>query len=607
MGVLPRLFLPLGFAAAALAQPSIRLIPIVTTGLSEITAIASARDGSGRLFIAEQAGRIKIVRNGRVEPRLFLDITSLTRGGGERGLLGVAFPPGFAEKQRFYVYYTDPTGDLTIARFRVSADPNAADPASGQVVLTVPHRQFANHNGGDLHFGSDGYLYIGTGDGGSGGDPFGSGQNTNSLLGKLLRIDVESGAATYSIPPSNPFAGRAGFREEIWAYGLRNPWRFSFDRETNDLYIGDVGQNTYEEISFQPAGSAGGVNFGWNQREGAHCFVSNCRTDSTDPIAEYRQSSTDGCSVTGGYVYRGPRYAALRGYYIYGDYCTGRIWTLRQENGTWVNRVALNGGGSISAFGEDDDGNLYMGVHVSGVLSLVATGAPVVTREGVVNAAGFGAGTAAGSIATVFGAGIAGPAGIVSAGAFPLATTLGGARVLLNDSPAPLFAVAQVGAREQINFQIPFGLIGRATLVVESQGQRSAPVEIEVASAAPGIFLIGDGRAAALDAANAVVSAANAAAEGSIVNVFATGLGAVTESIAAGQPAPLDRLVRTAVTPQASVGERGADVLFSGLAPGFAGLYQVQIRIPAGIGSGPKDLTLSIGGAVSNVARIDVR
>ena len=271
--------------------PSLLLTSPVT-GLAQPVTITHAGDGSGRMFVAEQAGRIRIIRNGTLAPTPFLDLGSRISTGGERGLLGLAFPPGFATRQHFYVNYTNPAGNIVIARYRVSVgNPDVADFNSEQVVLVVDHPNFANHNGGQLAFSPrDGYLYIGTGDGGSGGDPNNRAQNGNDLLGKILRIDVETGTpATYTVPASNPFVGTTGFRSEIWALGLRNPWRFSFDHQTNDLFVADVGQGNFEEVNFQPATSEGGENYGWRIMEGLHCFnPSNCSSNGlTLPVTEY--------------------------------------------------------------------------------------------------------------------------------------------------------------------------------------------------------------------------------------------------------------------------------------------------------------------------------
>ncbi|HTM51756.1 MAG TPA: PQQ-dependent sugar dehydrogenase [Bryobacteraceae bacterium] len=358
--------LSISFGQTPVEWPAVRPV-LVAAGFAFPTTIASARDGSGRLFIAEQAGRIQILRAGRIAPVPFLDISDRVNCCGERGLLGLAFPPSFAAKRHFYVYYTAASGDLVISRFELSSNPDIADPSSETVILQIEHREFSNHNGGNLVFGPrDGYLYLGTGDGGGGGDSLLSSQNPGVLLGKLLRIDVESGESPYSIPPGNPFAGKAGARPEVWAWGLRNPWRFSFDRLTGDLYIGDVGQEMWEEVDFQPASSPGGENYGWNPMEGNHCFLEpDCSTEGlTLPVAEH--SHAEGCTVVGGYVYRGTRFPALQGFYIYGDYCNGRAWMLRKEGDVWRKSPPFETGIGISTFGEDEEGNLYVADHGEG-------------------------------------------------------------------------------------------------------------------------------------------------------------------------------------------------------------------------------------------------
>ena len=334
--------------------------------------VTHAGDGSGRTFVVEQAGRVRILDNGVALPSPFLDVSSRVLCCGEQGLLSVAFPPGFASKRYFYVNYTrTPDGATVVARYRVSiGDANAADPASEEVVLTIP-QPFANHNGGQLAFGPDGYLYIGMGDGGSGGDPLNNGQSPGTLLGKLLRIDVESGAVPYGIPPTNPFLGMAGYREEIWALGLRNPWRFSFDRLTEDLYIADVGQGAVEEVDVQPAGSPGGKNYGWNVMEGGGCYASaTCDTAGlTLPIATYDHSQ--GCSITGGMVYRGSEFPGLQGIYFYGDFCNGRIWGLRKNGAGWETTVLRDPDNpplNITTFGEDEAGNVYVVNYANGDL-----------------------------------------------------------------------------------------------------------------------------------------------------------------------------------------------------------------------------------------------
>ena len=332
----------------------------IASGLEMPVAITHA--GDSRLFITTQRGQIFIHDGTQLLSTPFLDIRSAVLCCGERGLLGLAFHPRYKENGFFFVYFTAPGGDLTLARFRVSGDPNRADAGSSTILLRIPHAQFANHNGGQLAFGPDGYLYAGPGDGGSGGDPGNNAQTLTSLLGKLLRIDVDSGSP-YAIPPTNPFANRNDARGEIWAYGLRNPWRFSFDRETGDLWIADVGQNAWEEVNVQPATSIGGENYGWRRMEGTHCFnpSANCQQPNiTLPVIEYARSG-GACSVTGGYRYRGARYARLRGTYVYGDYCSGQIWgALPAADGRWTTRQLFDATFRISSFGEDMNGELYV-------------------------------------------------------------------------------------------------------------------------------------------------------------------------------------------------------------------------------------------------------
>jgi glucose/arabinose dehydrogenase len=278
-------------------------------------------------------------------------------------LLSVAFPPGFAGKQHFFVYYTDLAGNVVISRFQVSGNPDVADAGSESVVIGYDHPVFSNHNGGQLAFGPDGYLYIGTGDGGGGGDPFGNAQNLGVVLGKMLRIDVESGSEQpYVIPSDNPFLGVEGSRPELWASGMRNPWRFSFDAQTGDLYVADVGQDRYEEIDYQPATSPGGENYGWNTMEGAHCFqpMFDCdQTGLTLPVAEYDHSDRD-CAVIGGSVYRGADYPGLQGIYFFGDLCTGRIRGLKLQDGTWQTAILLDSGPTMTTFGTDENGRLLV-------------------------------------------------------------------------------------------------------------------------------------------------------------------------------------------------------------------------------------------------------
>ena len=341
-----------------------------------VKPIAITHAGDSRLFITEQSGRIVIHDGTSMLPIPFLDIRSIVGDNeNEQGLLSVAFHPNYSSNGYFFVDYTDLNGDTVVARYSVSpADPNRADPNSARIILEID-QPYGNHNGGQLQFGPDGYLYIGMGDGGAGGDPQNRAQNLGSLLGKMLRIDVdrEEGSRRYGIPSSNPFVGDYVARDEIWALGLRNPWRFTFDRLTGDMFIGDVGQGEIEEIDFQPASSSGGENYGWRRMEGTRCYnpSSNCNPGNLVlPILEYDHSH--GCSVTAGYRYRGSRYAQLYGYFLYGDYCGGQIWGARpNQTGGWTNELLLMSNITISTFGEDVNGELYVAHHGGAIYRIV--------------------------------------------------------------------------------------------------------------------------------------------------------------------------------------------------------------------------------------------
>jgi hypothetical protein len=372
-------------AGPASAQPPPITLQLVASGLSNPVGIVNAGDGSGRLFIVLQDGRIVIFDGTQVRPVPFLDIRSIVLDGGEQGLLGLAFHPSYATNGFFFVYHTDNNGDIAIARYQVSADPNVANPASRLPLLGIPHPGQDNHNGGQLQFGPDGKLYAAVGDGGGSGDPNNNSQNLGSLLGKILRLDVDVGPPW--LPAGNPFG------TYVWHFGVRNPWRFTFDRLTGDMFIGDVGQNLYEEIDFQPAGQ-GGLNFGWRRMEGLHCFnpSSNCNTGGlTLPILEYGHTGGNQ-SVAGGYRYRGTQVAGLQGTYLYADTYSGRIWgaTEQPPGGVWTSVELLNTSHFISTFGEDEAGELYL-AHLSSpngaIYRIVGTTPPLFTG-GVFVAAG---------------------------------------------------------------------------------------------------------------------------------------------------------------------------------------------------------------------------
>src|ERR1051325_6209882 len=370
-------------AAAPIFDPSSVVVREVMSGLSQPVFIANAEGGSNRLFIVERTGRIWIFADGALLPSAFLDIHSIVNSSGsEQGLLTLAFHPNYQANGQFYIVYTDQNGSVNLARLvRSATDPNHANPNSRTILLTVPHPTFQNHNGGTLAFGPDGYLYWSIGDGGSGGDPSNNAQNLNVLLGKILRLDVDhtSPGLNYTIPGSNPFYNTPNRRGEIWAYGLRNPWRFSFDRQTGDLFIGDVGQSTREEIDFQPAGSPGGRNYGWRVMEGTLCFnpVTGCdQSGKVLPVAEYDHSL--GCSITGGYLYRGAFYPPMQGHYFYSDFCSGILFSLYNDptNGWTVTQIA-DTPYSITSFGEDEHGELYFTDYNAGKIYQICYGSLV--------------------------------------------------------------------------------------------------------------------------------------------------------------------------------------------------------------------------------------
>ncbi|MEO8570106.1 MAG: PQQ-dependent sugar dehydrogenase [Chloroflexota bacterium] len=338
-------------------------VTVAVSGLVAPLDVTAAGDGRGRLFVAEQAGRVRIVKGGALADRPFLDIRTRIKSGGERGLLGIAFHPGYPADPRLFVDYTDLDGNTVVSSFRVStADPDLADPDSEVVLLHVA-QPAANHNGGAVEFGPDGRLYIAVGDGGSEGDPHGYGRRLDTLLAKILRIDVDAnvaGGGTYAIPPDNPFIGVAGALPEIWLTGLRNPWRMRFDRATGDLWIGDVGQNAWEEIDVARSGDAG-LDYGWNTMEGFHCYqpANGCdQTGLTLPLAEYGHDL--GCAVIGGVVVRDRRQGRLDGGYLFGDDCSDNLWLMDPAgSGKRPAVIVATMGRSLSSIGQDEDGTVY--------------------------------------------------------------------------------------------------------------------------------------------------------------------------------------------------------------------------------------------------------
>jgi len=332
---------------------------LIASGLNRPVDVQSALDGSGRLFIIEKYGVIRVYENGQLLEQPFLNIDDrVNDDSNEMGLLGLAFHPDYEQNGFFYVNYTGTGGNTFISRFQASG--NVANAGSESILLKI-NQPYPNHNGGAVVFGPDGYLYLGLGDGGAGGDPHKNGQDTTSLLGKILRIDV-NGGDPYSIPSDNPFGN------EVWAYGLRNPWRISFDRSTGDLWIGDVGQGDWEEIDYLPAGSPGGANFGWSIMEGNHGYDGQAQPGLLLPVAEYSHSS-GGCSVTGGVVYRGSM-TEWNGIYFYGDYCSGYVWGLILSEGQWLSQILFETNLRITSFGQDESGEIFFASDAGGVYVL---------------------------------------------------------------------------------------------------------------------------------------------------------------------------------------------------------------------------------------------
>jgi uncharacterized protein (TIGR03437 family) len=585
-------------------QPELQLRAI-TSVQPHPTFITDAGDGSGRLFIGRQEGEIRVQNPGETGTRFFLgNMSGRVSCCGERGMLSAAFPPGFAQKRYFYVSYTDLAGDLVVSRFRLTP-PGFADEGSETVILRVPHREFTTNYGGQLAFGPDGYLYIGTGDGGGDGDPLGNAQNPRSLLGKILRTDTEGPAQPYGIPAGNPFVNSIGVRPEIWAYGLRDPRRFSFDRASGDLYITDVGER-YDEVDLQTAASGGGQNYGWNRTDGLHCYRPICtQSGLTPPVAEYARTG-DGCRLVGGYVYR-QTLPALQGSYIYGESCSGRIFELKRDGSAWTSSLLLDSDLTISAFGQDDAGSIYVADYTTGAVYLLFEGAPRIPKGGVVDSASFAPVLASGGLASVFGLGVAPVQGIIRAETLPLPTELAGVRVLVDGRPAPILAVASQ-PQEQVNFQVPWETSpGRAQIQVEVAGLPGLPIEVDIQPAAPAMFTAFSGGlsvAAALRAnyQSLVVCQRGPfgilicpqARPGEVILLYVTGLGAVTYPPETGAGAPDTPLSHTVVPTDVWIGGEKARVQFSGLAPGYVGLYQINVEVPP-LAPGVQGIGLQVG------------
>lgn len=578
----------------------------VAGGLKQPTQITSARDGSGRLFIVELPGRVRILQDGVLAEKPFLDISDRVGYDKERGLFSVAFPPDFANKQRFYAFWMDPEGGIVIARYKVSDDPNAASVDSEEIVLQIPV-VLGQHNGGMMAFSpADGMLYIGVGDGGIGveegglylNDPLGIGQNPGTLSGKILRIDPESGGAPYAIPEGNPRL--EGWLPEIWSIGWRNPWRFSFDRLTGDFYGGDVGADAYEEVNFEPAG-AGGRNYGWSEREGLHCLPDKpCgeREGLTDPVLEY--DHTQGCSVTGGVVYRGGAYPELQGQYLYGDFCKGTIWGLRRVQESWQSAAIGASGALIVGFGEDEDGEVYVVDYKGSILRLKAVPS-VLSIVRIVNTASGEAGISPGSLASVFTTGLPGVDEEIGAWEEPLPFSLADVSVWVNGTRAAIASVAPGG---RVDFLVPHVVPGeRAAVQVRDGLETTEAREAEVRAVQPGIFSADGLYAVAVDEQGARTGSA---ARGSVLAFFGTGFGPVSNPPEYGFSAVGDPRSDVMGSVTAMVGGKPAEVLQSGLWPGIPGVYAIVLKVAVDAEAGEGDLWIAVDGVRTPALRFNV-
>src|SRR5262245_3574490 len=596
------------------AQGMVQLIPVVD-GLSSPLYVTSARDGSNRLFIVEQTGSVKVLIPGATAPlpTPFLNIASKIVAGGEQGLLGLAFHPQYTSNGRFFVNYTRrPDGATVVSEFRVSAgDPNVADTAE-RVIITIA-QPFANHNGGWIDFGPDGFLYIGMGDGGSGNDPGNRAQNNNELLGKMLRIDVNTnGSAPYVSPPTNPFFGSIPGRDEIYATGLRNPFRCSFDRATGMLYAGDVGQGLIEEISIITLGG----NYGWRVYEGTRCTnldPPKCvASNYVAPLLEYNHSGGR-CSVTGGYVYRGSGNSLPTGAYVYADFCTGEIFMYNGGSTSLIRDTDL----PISSFGEDEAGEIYV-VGLSGSVHRLA--APSVATP--VSAASYqGTQLAVESIGAAFGQSFATSIQIPPANE-PLPTTLAGASVNIIDAtgasrPAPLFFVSPT----QINFLIPRDSApGAGTISITNTNGTISSGSLNIANVSTGLFTVnagGNGVAAAVvlrvkaDGRQIYEPVVQLDAQNQFVPIpidLGPDLGNDTDQVFLVAFGTGFRFRSSLGAVSATVGGTAAQTSFAGTQPDFVGLDMANILLPRSLmGRGGLDLVLTVDEQMTNTARIIIK
>lgn len=594
--LLPIVFPPLKVSVAAQTVPTVQLEQVLTGSLSSPVLITSAHDGTNRLFIVEQGGIIKVLLPGATIATEFLNLNaSATKvlSGGEQGLLGLAFHPGYSANRRFFVNYTRAgDGATVIAEYKVSvADPNKAD-SQERILLTIA-QPFANHNGGMIAFGPDGYLYIGMGDGGSANDPGNRAQNINELLGKFLRIDVDhpNGADLYSSPTTNPYFGATAGRDEIYAVGLRNPWRWSFDRNTGELYAGDVGQNQREWVHRITNGS----NYGWATWEGTRCNTEKpsgapgCASlPLIQPLAEYSHTSGR-CSITGGYVYRGGRGTLPTGAYVYGDFCSGEIWMLHNNTVTPL----LDTPSQISSFGEDELGELYV-VALGGIIyRMVNPGSP--DSAVTVSAASYRLNTAASGICAVFGTNLATGTAAWTSGAQPF--DLAGTTIMVRDAqniarPAPLFYVSPT----QINYLMPVGTAPGTAVVTITSGSNAVSTGASVVRrVAPSLFTI-DASGSGSPAINLVRVNANGSQKletpGAEID-----LGPLNEQVFLILYGTGIRGLSSESAVLVTIGGEQAVVTYAGPHLEFAGLDQINVKLPRTlIGRGQVDLVLTVDG-----------
>lgn len=607
-------FLAIFFSACAYAQNANLQLQQVATGFSSPVLVTNPRDGSNRLFIVEQTGKIRVLQPDTTTPTDFLNLTTKIVSGGERGLLGLAFHPNYKTNRKFYVNYTrSGDGATVVSEFQASASNRNIADTTERILITIA-QPFSNHNGGMIEFGPDGYLYIGMGDGGSANDPGNRAQNIEDLLGKILRIDVNrtEGVLQYGIPPDNPFAGATAGRDEIFALGLRNPWRYSFDRLSGQLYAGDVGQNVREWVHIVEKGK----NYGWATWEGTRCNTEKPAAAPActalpliQPLVEYSHASGR-CSITGGYVYRGARFTLPYGAYIYGDYCTGEIWQV--VNGQ--NSLLVDAPFFLSSFGEDEGGEIYaVGLNSGAIYRLTNTTSP--RAVATVSSASYDkeAGIARESIASTFGTGLAN--GEFAAPSMPLPTNLGGTTVTIRDSKgverlAPLFYAGPM----QVNFQMPAQTaLGYGAVIVKINDAIVSSGPLKVEAFAPGIFsAAANGTGVAAGVVQRVRND-NSTYEAMVVRdqtlpegwrslpidldpptdsvyllLFGTGL--------RGRSEPLNASV--------NIGGMTLPVEFVGAQSEFSGLDQINIRLPQTLkGKGEVDVIVTIDGQILNTVR----